>query len=107
MTTLDWLEDFLNTFEGAQLIVSHDRYFLDRVCNAIIEIQDTRAKAYHGNYTSFLQQKELFLQTLADRIKKTDAEVKRLTGALQAMKRANKYDTVSYTHLTLPTIYSV
>ena len=92
LTTLDWLEDFLNTFEGAQLIVSHDRYFLDRVCNAIIEIQDTRAKAYHGNYTSFLQQKELFLQTLADRIKKTDAEVKRLTGALQAMKRANKYD---------------
>ena len=73
LTTLDWLEDFLNTFEGAQLIVSHDRYFLDRVCNAIIEIQDTRSKAYHGNYTSFLQQKELLLKTLADRIKKTDA----------------------------------
>ena len=74
------------------MLVSHDRYFLDRVCNAIVEIQDTRAKGYHGNYTSFLQQKELFLQTLADRIKKTDAEVKRLTGALQSMKRANKYD---------------
>jgi len=90
--TLDWLEEFLITFQGALLIVSHDRYFLDRVCNAIVEIQDTRAKGYHGNYTSFLQQKELFLQTLADRIKKTDAEVKRLTGALQSMKRANKYD---------------
>ena len=90
--TLDWLEEFLITFQGALLIVSHDRYFLDRVCNAIVEIQDTRAKGYHGNYTSFLQQKELFLQTLADRIKKTEAEVKRLTGALQSMKRANKYD---------------
>ena len=92
LTTLDWLEEFLITFQGALLLVSHDRYFLDRVCNAIVEIQDTRAKGYHGNYTSFLQQKELFLQTLADRIKKTDAEVKRLTGALQSMKRANKYD---------------
>ena len=92
LATLDWLEDFLLNFEGALLIVSHDRYFLDRVCNAIVEIQDTRAKGYHGNYTSFLQQKELFLQTLADRIKKTEAEVKRLTGALQSMKRANKYD---------------
>jgi len=92
LTTLDWLEEFLITFQGALLLVSHDRYFLDRVCNAIVEIQDTRAKGYHGNYTSFLQQKELFLQTLSDRIKKTDAEVKRLTGALQSMKRANKYD---------------
>ncbi len=92
LTTLDWLEEFLKTFNGALLIVSHDRYFLDKVCNGIVEIQDTRAKGYHGNYTSFLQQKELFLQTLADRIKKSEAEVKRLTGALQSMKRANKYD---------------
>ena len=92
LSTLDWLETFLTTFEGALLIVSHDRYFLDRVCNGIVEIQDTRAKGYPGNYSSYLQQKELFLQTLADRIKKTQAEVKRLTGALQSMKRANKYD---------------
>jgi len=92
LATLDWLEAFLTTFEGALLIVSHDRYFLDRVCNGIVEIQDTRAKGYPGNYSSYLQQKELFLQTLDDRIKKTQAEVKRLTGALQSMKRANKYD---------------
>jgi len=92
LATLDWLEEFLQTFNGALLIVSHDRYFLDKVCNGIVEIQDTRAKGYPGNYTSFLQQKELFLQTLTDRIKKSEAEVKRLTGALQSMKRANKYD---------------
>ena len=92
LATLDWLETFLTTFDGALLLVSHDRYFLDRVCNGIVEIQDTRAKGYPGNYSSYLQQKELFLQTLADRIKKTQAEVKRLTGALQSMKRANKYD---------------
>ncbi|DAC65645.1 MAG TPA: ABC transporter ATP-binding protein [Candidatus Poseidoniales archaeon] len=92
LATLDWLETFLTTFDGALLIVSHDRYFLDRVCNGIVEIQDTRAKGYPGNYSSYLQQKELFLQTLDDRIKKTQAEVKRLTGALQSMKRANKYD---------------
>ena len=92
LATLDWLETFLTTFDGALLIVSHDRYFLDRVFNGIVDIQDTRAKGYPGNYSSYLQQKELFLQTLDDRIKKTQAEVKRLTGALQSMKRANKYD---------------
>ena len=90
--TLDWLEKFLNTFDGALLIVSHDRYFLDRVCNNIVEIQDAHLKGYSGNYTSFLHQKELFLQTLQDRIEKAQKEIKRLLGAMQSMKRANKYD---------------
>ena len=99
LATLDWLEEFLNTFEGALLIVSHDRYFLDRVCNNVLEIQDAHAKGYSGNYSSFLQQKELFLATLADRIDKTGKEVKRLKGAMMSMKRANKYDkSISQKH---------
>lgn len=99
LATLDWLEEFLNTFEGALLIVSHDRYFLDRVCNNVLEIQDAHAKGYPGNYSAFLQQKELFLATLADRIDKTGKEVKRLKGAMMSMKRANKYDkSISQKH---------
>ena len=100
--TLDWLEKFLNTFDGALLIVSHDRYFLDRVCNNIVEIQDAHLKGYNGNYTSFLLQKELFLQTLQDRIEKAQKEIKRLLGAMQSMKRANKYDkSVSQKHVMI------
>ena len=100
--TLDWLEKFLNTFDGALLIVSHDRYFLDRVCNNIVEIQDAHLKGYNGNYTSFLHQKELFLQTLQDRIEKAQKEIKRLLGAMQSMKRANKYDkSVSQKHVMI------
>ncbi|MFL2956504.1 MAG: ABC-F family ATP-binding cassette domain-containing protein [Candidatus Thalassarchaeaceae archaeon] len=102
LATLDWLERFLITFQGALLIVSHDRYFLDRVCNAVVEIQDSHSKGYPGNYSSFMQQKELFLQTLADRIDKTAKEVKRLQGAMAAMKRANKYDkSISQKHFML------
>ncbi|HIH79913.1 MAG TPA: ABC-F family ATP-binding cassette domain-containing protein [Candidatus Thalassarchaeaceae archaeon] len=102
LATLDWLEGFLKTFEGALLIVSHDRYFLDRVCNAIVEIQDTHSKGYQGNYSSFIQQKELFLQTLSERIDKTSKEVKRLKGAMTSMKRANKYDkSISQKHFML------
>ena len=90
--TLEWLERFLIRFEGALMIVSHDRYFLDRVCNNIVEIQDCHLRGYPGNYTSFLKQKEIFLRTLDARIEKTKKEVKRLQGAMQSMKRANKYD---------------
>ena len=99
LSTLQWLEEFLLKFEGAQLIVSHDRYFLDRVCNHILEIHGGHARGYAGNYSDFLNQKELFLQTLEERISKTEKEIKRLTGALQSMKRANKYDkSISQKH---------
>ena len=100
--TLEWLEKFLNRFEGALMIVSHDRYFLDRVCNNIVEIQDAHIKGYHGNYTSYLKQKEIFLQTLNDRIEKTQKEIKRLQGAMQSMKRSNKFDkSVSQKHFMI------
>ena len=46
LQTLDWLEKFLLSFQGALLVVSHDRYFLDRVCNNIVEIQDAHSKGY-------------------------------------------------------------
>ena len=102
LPTLEWLEIFLSKFKGSQLIVSHDRFFLDRVCTHILEIHDGHTRGYAGNYSAFLQQKELFLQTLADRIDKCEKEIKRLTGALQSMKRANKFDkSISQKHQML------
>jgi len=102
LQTLDWLENFLLNFQGALLVVSHDRYFLDRVCNNIVEIQDAHSKGYPGNYTSFLKQKELFLQTLEDRIVKTQKELKRLKGAMQSMKSNNKFDkSISQKHFMI------
>lgn len=102
LPTLQWLETFLTKFQGAQLIVSHDRYFLDRICTHVLEIHDGQTRGYAGNYTAYLQQKELFLQTLSDRIEKCEKEIKRLNGALQSMKRANKYDkSISQKHQML------
>ena len=102
LPTLQWLETFLAKFKGSQLIVSHDRFFLDRVCTHILEIHDGHTRGYAGNYSAFLKQKELFLQTLSDRIDKCEKEIKRLTGALQSMKRANKFDkSISQKHQML------
>ena len=99
LQTLDWLEDFLMEFKGALLIVSHDRYFLDRVCNNIVEVHNTSLRGYPGNYSAYIAQKELFLQTLDERIDKVTKEIKRVTGALQSMKRANKFDkSISQKH---------
>lgn len=56
--TMEWLESYLKTYPGAILVVSHDRYFLDAVCNRIFEIEDSTLTAYKGNYSAYLPQKE-------------------------------------------------
>ncbi len=56
--TIMWLEDYLRTYRGAVLIVSHDRYFLDRLCTSICEIEHGTLKRYRGNYSAFVRQRE-------------------------------------------------
>src|SRR6185295_19339557 len=55
---VEWLEEFLQTYPAAYVIVSHDRYFLDRACNRIIELENGRATTYMGNYSAFLVERE-------------------------------------------------
>lgn len=57
IATLTWLENYLLNFPGAIVIVSHDRYFLDKIVGTVYDIAHKRAWKYHGTYTSFLQQK--------------------------------------------------
>ena len=56
--TIMWLEDYLRSYKGAVLIVSHDRYFLDRLCTSICEIERGVLTRYRGNYTAFVRQRE-------------------------------------------------
>ena len=62
---VEWLEEYLARMSGSLLMVTHDRYFLDNVCNEIIEIDDQRVYRYKGNYSYFLQKREERLQNLA------------------------------------------
>lgn len=56
--TIMWLEDYLRSYRGAVLIVSHDRYFLDRLCTSICEIEHGILTRYKGNYSAFIRQRE-------------------------------------------------
>ncbi len=57
MDMLEWLEQYLISYAGGVLIVSHDRYFLDKVATGIIELENHRLKTYRGNYTKYVRQK--------------------------------------------------
>ncbi|MDQ1909209.1 ATP-binding cassette domain-containing protein [Paenibacillus sp. GD4] len=65
--TVEWLEDFLSKWKGALLLVTHDRYFLDRVTNRIFELDRGKLYSYEGNYAAFLEKK-------ADRLEREAAE---------------------------------
>ncbi len=56
--TMEWLEDYLISYSGAVFVISHDRFFLDKVCNKIIEVENNSAKMYKGNFSAFTVQKE-------------------------------------------------
>ncbi len=60
--TIDWLEEYLNSRKGSLLMITHDRYFLDRVTNRILELDKGRLFSYEGNYTLFLEKKMERLQ---------------------------------------------
>ena len=58
VNAVEWLEEFLQGYEAAYVIVSHDRYFLDRCCRRIIELENGRAASYTGNYSDYLVERE-------------------------------------------------
>jgi ATP-binding cassette subfamily F protein 3 len=59
VTSVEWLEEFLSTYQSAYVIISHDRYFLDRACRRIIEVEMGRTTSYTGNYSAFLVEREM------------------------------------------------
>lgn len=58
INSLNWLEDFLKDYEGSVIIISHDRYFINKIVTKIIEIENTRATTYNGNYLFYNKKKE-------------------------------------------------
>jgi ATP-binding cassette, subfamily F, member 3 len=85
LNAVEWLESYLQDYQGSVLIVSHDRYFLDRVVNKVVDLEGGTAELYHGNYSDFVVEKERRLlaeftayQEQQKRIKKMEEAIKRL-----------------------------
>lgn len=76
--TLTWLETYLQNYQGAILVVSHDRYFLDKLVTVVYEIERTRATRYVGNYSQFLDQKAARLEQDLKRFEKQQDEIAKL-----------------------------
>lgn len=84
--TLEWFEEYLSSYNGTIVIISHDRYFLDRTVNKIIEIENGNANIYHGNYSYYLKESEKRLMVEFQNYKNQQKEIKALKEAIERYK---------------------
>ena len=78
LVSIEWLEEYLKKYGKAFLLVSHDRIFLDNVCNKIYEIENKKLYKYEGNFSRFILQKELILKGELKRYEKEQEKVKKM-----------------------------
>ena len=101
--TITWLENYLSNYSGTYMLVTHDRYFLDRVANRMIEVTRGVLKSYDGNYTSFLEAKEK-QQVIQDRteenlLKTVARELEWIRSTPQARRTKSKARIAAYDKL--------
>lgn len=88
--SVEWLEDFLRDFKGASIIISHDRYFLDKVTSKTLEIENKKPVLRKGNYTVSRKQKEIDSLTVQRNYDNTMAEVHRIEGIIAQQRQFNR-----------------
>lgn len=90
LASVRWLEDFLQSYNGAVIVISHDRYFLDKVTNRTFELEHHRLTRYNGNYTSAMQQKEKNAEVAQKHYESLQHEIKRIEGIIEQQRRWNR-----------------
>lgn len=85
LQSIEWLEEYLKVYKGTSIIISHDRYFLDKVVDRIVEIVDGKAELYAGNYSYFVREKQARYESQLERYERQQKEIKRLEEAAKRM----------------------
>ena len=84
-----WLEDYVSHYKGTVLVISHDRYFLDKTISRVIEIKEGKAEFYAGNYSFYAVEKQRRYLEQLRQYKKEQAEIQRLTETARMMHQHN------------------
>ena len=90
IASLEWLESYLSAFRGAFVLISHDRYFLDKVCNRIFELENGSMNQYAGNYSQSMEKKMDEREFAMRKYQNTLREIKRIEGIIEQQRRWNQ-----------------
>lgn len=86
LRSVEWLESYVNTFKGTVVVISHDRYFIDRVAQRVIEITDGHAEFYSGNYSFYMDEKQARFDLQMKQYEQEQAKLKQLGFTVERMK---------------------
>ena len=98
VTALEWLEDFLRSLNTAYIVISHDRFFLDRVTDQTIHLENHHMKLYKGSYTEFRRQYQAEREAALRHNANVNREIARLEGIIRQQKQWNREKTLIMAH---------
>ena len=94
MSSISWLENYLSNYKGAVLIVSHDRYFLDKITGKVIELDQCKATVFTGNYSDYAVKKEQLRVSQLNAYLKQQQEIKHQEEVIEKLKSFNREKSV-------------
>ncbi len=94
LASIEWLETFLRNYNGAVLIVAHDRYFLDRIVTKVVEIERGEAHTFSGNYSAYAEKKKQLRDAQLKAWMKSEAEIKHQEAVISKLKQFNREKSI-------------
>ncbi len=94
LNAIRWLEGYLSQYNGAVLIVAHDRYFLDKIVTKVIELRQTKAMVYMGNYTEYSKKRQAILDAMMKQYENQQAEIKHQEEVITKLRQFNREKSI-------------
>ena len=94
MNSISWLENYLLNYDGAVLIVSHDRYFLNRVVSKVVEIEHSHIMMFHGNYSDFAAKKKIIREAKIKEYLNQQQEIKHQEAVIEKLRSFNREKSI-------------
>ncbi|MBP8968923.1 MAG: ABC-F type ribosomal protection protein [Lachnospiraceae bacterium] len=94
MNSVIWLEGYLSTYDGAVLIVSHDRYFLDKIADTVLELENTKVNSYRGNYSDYAAKKKMLFEAQMKAYLNQQQEIKHQEEVIEKLKSFNREKSI-------------
>lgn len=94
LNAIRWLEGYLSQYNGSVLIVAHDRYFLDKIVTKVIELRQTKAIVYMGNYTEYSKKRQAMLDTMMKQYENQQAEIKHQEEVITKLRQFNREKSI-------------
>lgn len=94
LRSIEWLESYLLNYKGAVIIVSHDRYFLDKIVSKVIDIENSTVQMYSGNYSDFSVKKQMLLDAKMKEYLNQQQEIKHQVAVITKLKQFNREKSI-------------